>query len=100
MLEAKTKLSKLVQAIETGRETEIVLARNGKPVARIVKLEEPVVDVSKRLGIAEGMFGKLDEEWFKEFEALDEQVWREALKKPLYPTYDAAQRAKRRKKRA
>ena len=34
MLEAKTNLSKLVEAVETGKETEIILARNGKPVAR------------------------------------------------------------------
>jgi prevent-host-death family protein len=76
MLEAKTKLSKLVEAIETGKETEVVLARNGKPVARIVPLASPVVDTSKRLGIAEGLFGNLDEEWFKEFQALDEVVWK------------------------
>ncbi len=100
MLEAKTKLSKLVEAIETGKETEIILARNGKPVARLVKLEEPVVDTSKRLGIAEGMFGERDEKWFQEFEALDKAAWGDALQKPLYSTYDEAQRAKRRKKRA
>jgi antitoxin (DNA-binding transcriptional repressor) of toxin-antitoxin stability system len=76
MLEAKTKLSKLVEAIETGRETEVILARNGKPVARIVALAEPVVDTSKRLGIAEGLFGDLDEQWFQDFQALDEVVWK------------------------
>jgi prevent-host-death family protein len=71
MLEAKTNLSKLVEAVETGKETEIVLARNGKPVARIVPLRQP--DVSKRLGIAEGEFEGFD---FDAFEALDEVIWR------------------------
>jgi prevent-host-death family protein len=100
MLEAKTRLSKLVEAVETGKENEIILARNGRPVARIVPLERPAlpVDTSKRLGIAEGLFGELGEEWFQEFEALDQVVWREALKRPLYSTYSAAKRAERRKK--
>ncbi len=32
MLEAKTHLSRLVEAIESGAEKEVVIARNGKPV--------------------------------------------------------------------
>jgi antitoxin (DNA-binding transcriptional repressor) of toxin-antitoxin stability system len=36
MLEAKTHLSRLVEAIETGAATEVVIARNGRPVARLV----------------------------------------------------------------
>ena len=31
MLEAKTHLSRLVEAIETGAATEVVIARNGRP---------------------------------------------------------------------
>ncbi|MES1992138.1 MAG: type II toxin-antitoxin system prevent-host-death family antitoxin [Pseudomonadota bacterium] len=54
MLEAKTNLSRLVDAIERGAEREIVIARNGKPVARLV----PVADspVEQRIGIARGLF--------------------------------------------
>ena len=78
MLEAKTTLSKLVEAIESGKEGEIILARNGKPVARIVPLEEPVVDTSKRLGIAEGEF-EFD---YDAFQALDEVVWRGFYENP------------------
>ena len=70
MLEAKTNLSKLVEAVETGRETEIILARNGKPVARIVPIEE----APRIIGIADGQFGDLGEDWYKEFQALDEVV--------------------------
>lgn len=38
MLEAKTKLSKLVEAAERGEE--VILARKGTPVARIVPVQE------------------------------------------------------------
>jgi antitoxin (DNA-binding transcriptional repressor) of toxin-antitoxin stability system len=55
MHEAKSTLSKLVQQLESGAETEIIIARNGKPVARLVR-EPAAVDVSKRLGIAKGLF--------------------------------------------
>lgn len=32
MLEAKTQLSRLVEAIELGEERDVVIARNGRPV--------------------------------------------------------------------
>ena len=53
MHEAKTRLSQLVDAIESGVETEIVLARNGRPAARIVPIAQkrPI-----RLGLARGQF--------------------------------------------
>lgn len=38
MLEAKTQLSKLVDRIESGRASEIVIARNGRPAARLVPI--------------------------------------------------------------
>ena len=34
MLEAKSNLSRLVEAVETGAETEIIIARNGRPAAQ------------------------------------------------------------------
>lgn len=39
MLEAKTHLSRLVEAIETGAATEVVIARNGRPVALLTALQ-------------------------------------------------------------
>jgi prevent-host-death family protein len=54
MFEAKTNLSKLVEAIESGREDEVVIARNGRPVARLAPLAEKLV--GKRLGVAKGAF--------------------------------------------
>lgn len=54
MLHAKTHLSRLVDAIERGAEREIVIVRNGKPIARLV----PVADspVEQRIGVARGLF--------------------------------------------
>jgi len=52
MLQAKSSLSRLVEAIEQGQEREIVIARNGRPAARLV----PMVPAGKRLGVAKGLF--------------------------------------------
>ena len=54
MHEAKSNLSRLVEAVESGAETEIIIARNGKPAARLV----PIVPVpaGQRIGIAKGLF--------------------------------------------
>lgn len=53
MLQAKTQLSKLVEAVESGAEEEIIIARNGKPAARLV----PIAAKKKiRLGLAEGKY--------------------------------------------
>ena len=54
VLEAKSNLSKLIDAVESGQESEIVLARNGKPAARIVPLQKR--PVGQRIGIAKGKF--------------------------------------------
>lgn len=54
MLEAKSTLSRLVEAVESGREHEIVLARNGRPVARIVPIESQPPHL--RIGVARGRF--------------------------------------------
>jgi len=54
MLQAKSTLSRLVEAIEQGEEREIIIARNGRPAARLVPIErtEPI----RRLGVARGLF--------------------------------------------
>jgi prevent-host-death family protein len=36
--EAKSTLSRLVQAIKSGEEQEIIIARNGEPAARLVPI--------------------------------------------------------------
>ena len=54
ILEAKSTLLKLIDAVEAGREKEIVIARHGRPVARLTKIDE--VGSTVRLGIAKGLF--------------------------------------------
>ena len=69
MLEAKTNLSKIVEAVESGREKEVIIARNGKPAARIVPLAPPRPSI---LGIAKGEFEyNLTQE---EFDADNEEI--------------------------
>ena len=53
MLEAKTQLSRLVEGIERGLETELVIARNGRPVARLTSLASS--PRPRRLGLAKGI---------------------------------------------
>lgn len=54
VFQAKTDLSKLICALEEGIDDEIVIARNGKPVARLLKWEEKPSD--RRIGVAKGLF--------------------------------------------
>lgn len=54
MLQAKSSLSRLVEAIEQGREREIIIARNGRPAAKLVPIDS--VSAGKRIGIAKGKF--------------------------------------------
>ncbi len=54
MLQAKTSLSRLVEAIEQGQEREIVIARNGRPAAKLVPMDS--APAGKRIGVAKGLF--------------------------------------------
>jgi prevent-host-death family protein len=54
MLEAKTNLSRLVDAVESGSESEIIIARNGRPAARLVPIEPRAQ--GPRIGVARGEF--------------------------------------------
>ena len=53
MLEAKSTLSRLVESIEQGEVREIVIARNGRPAAKLVPLDAPT---GTRIGAARGLF--------------------------------------------
>ncbi|MDP4028653.1 MAG: type II toxin-antitoxin system Phd/YefM family antitoxin [Gallionella sp.] len=54
VLQAKSSLSRLVEAIEQGQEREIVIARNGRPAAKLVPMD--TVPTGKRIGVAKGKF--------------------------------------------
>jgi prevent-host-death family protein len=78
MHEAKSRLSALVEAVESGREKEIVIARNGKPVARLIAIDP--VDRSKRLGVAEGRFKVPDT-----IDEYEEEIIRMFEDEPIFP---------------
>ena len=58
MLDAKSSLSRLVELVESGQQAEIVIARNGRPAARLVALRR--ASTGKRLGVAKGRFALPD----------------------------------------
>jgi len=51
--EAKTHLSRLVAAIKSGAESEVIIAQNGVPAARLVPLETKPKPI---WGLAKGKF--------------------------------------------
>jgi len=55
MHDAKSKLSSLVERLELGEESEVVIARNGTPVARLVPFTAP-----RRIGAARHLLAGLD----------------------------------------
>ena len=54
MLQAKSSLSRLVEAIEQGGEREIIIARNGRPAAKLVPFDNALP--GQRIGVAKGAF--------------------------------------------
>jgi prevent-host-death family protein len=54
ILDAKSSLSRLVAAVESGLEAEVTIARNGRPVARLVPVKP--IRAGKRIGVAKGKF--------------------------------------------
>ncbi len=65
MHEAKTHLSKLVERVERGEE--ITIARNGKPVAKLVPVEE-------RFPVAPPGFMKGEIEFLPGYEEADKEI--------------------------
>ena len=55
MHDAKSQLSKLVDAVESGEADEIVIARHGRPAARLVPMTS-VIRAPVRIGVAKGLF--------------------------------------------
>lgn len=54
MFQAKTSLSKLVEAVECGKENEVFISRHGISVAKIVSITRQ--SVQQRIGVAKGRF--------------------------------------------
>ncbi len=66
--DAKRDLSKLIRLLETKAENNIIVARNGKPVAKLSYISS--TPVSKRIGIAKGKFKAPDD-----FDANNEEIY-------------------------
>ena len=66
----KTNLSKLVEAVESGAEAEIIIARNGKPVARLVPLTQKEM-ARRQLGLLDGKFPPMS---LEDFSADDDEI--------------------------
>jgi prevent-host-death family protein len=58
MLEAKSNLSRLVESVELGSEPEVIIARNGRPAARLVAIKS--ASAGQRIGVAKGKFALPD----------------------------------------
>lgn len=84
MLTAKTNLSKLVEAVESGAESEVIIARNGRPAARLVPL---AVDTSKRLGYFDGKYPTMS---LEDFDAADEEIAKMFEDGEIFPADDDA----------
>jgi prevent-host-death family protein len=52
ILEAKTHLSRLVEEIASGAQRSVIIARNGRPAARLLPIETRAV----RLGVLRGQY--------------------------------------------
>lgn len=55
MLDAKTNLSRLVEKLEQGAEREYIIARHGRPAARLVPFGH-AGSAQQRIGLAKGSF--------------------------------------------
>jgi prevent-host-death family protein len=54
IFQAKSELSRLIALLESKSEESIVIARNGKPVAKLVPMGK--TDALQRIGVARGLF--------------------------------------------
>jgi prevent-host-death family protein len=70
MLDAKTNLSKLVEAVESGAEKEVIIARNGKPAAKLVAMTDQRPP-RKQLGFLEGKYRAIT---LEELNASNEEI--------------------------
>jgi prevent-host-death family protein len=78
---AKTHLSKLISAAESGEE--VIIARNGTPTVKLVRITPPVRKSRKHLlGAWEGRVTlPTDEEWA----AMDKEIEADMLNSPIFP---------------
>ncbi|MEO5770553.1 MAG: type II toxin-antitoxin system prevent-host-death family antitoxin [Burkholderiaceae bacterium] len=80
MLEAKTQLSKLVEAVLRGEE--VVIANRGKPVVKMIKADPPV---KRQWGAWAGLMteAEIDEAFSPEVDAEIAREWLASIDRPI-----------------
>ncbi len=82
--EAKAKLSELVEAASKGEE--IVLARHGKPMARLSRLTAPAKREPRKFGQLEHLGRNIDwDQWWKDWKAADAEIEADFERSRLFP---------------
>jgi prevent-host-death family protein len=83
MLEAKTHLSKLVEAALRGEE--VVIANRGKPVVKLVKAEPE--RPKPRWGFLAGQISEeaIEAAFSPEVKAAERAMWEESMNKSIFP---------------
>lgn len=91
VLDAKTNLSKLLEAVQRGEE--VVIANRGKPVARLVPVEQPA---GRRWGAWEGLMtdAEIDHAFSPEVEAEMAREWLASVHRPIEAGLKPRRRAK------
>ena len=70
IFDAKTNLSQLIKLLETKQEDEIIIARNGKPVAKLILYVSN--KNTKRTGLFNGQMKSMTQE---EFDSVNKEIW-------------------------
>lgn len=71
--EAKTHLSRLVEEAANGEP--FIIAKAGKPIAKVVAIDDPAPKAKRRLGFMKGMYSLPDN-----FEEIDKELDKEVEK--------------------
>lgn len=74
LYEAKTRLSSLVEEAAAGEE--IVIAKNGKPMAKLTPIDQPVQKtMPRKLGLWDEQNKHIDwDKWDRDFKAADKEI--------------------------
>jgi prevent-host-death family protein len=79
LYEAKTKLSQLVEDAAKGEE--IIIAKNGKPMAKLVVVTPAEAPKKRALGqwahLVDPNDKRTDEEWWRDWKAMDAEIERD-----------------------
>ena len=70
IFDAKTNLSQLIKLLETKQEDEIIIARNGKPAAKLILFVNK--KNTKRTGLFNGQMKSMTQE---EFDSVNKEIW-------------------------